>query len=79
MTTADPTSAYENSEPTQAELILARLRRTPGQDVPMPELAAVSGAYAVHSRVAELRGDGYRIECRVRGSRPRHSFYRLVA
>ncbi len=74
MTTADPISAHENSDPTQAELILARLRKTPGQDVPMPELYAVSGAFAVHSRVAELRAQGYRIECRVRGSRPRHSF-----
>lgn len=44
----------------------------------MPELAAASGAYAVHSRVSDLRADGHQIEVRVEGTRPRRSYYRLV-
>lgn len=46
---------------SQCSLILARLVRARGRDVPMPELARVSGAYAVHSRIADLRGRGHRI------------------
>lgn len=69
----------EDREPTQAGLILETLRARAGRWVAMPRLYRVSGAYAVHSRISELRGDGYRIECKVRGSRPRRSFYRLIA
>ena len=68
-----------NREPRQADLILARLQQTPGEWVPMPELYRCSGAYAVHSRISELRDDGHRIECRIRGARPRCSMYRLIA
>jgi len=50
-----------NSNPTQAQAILARLRAARGDWVPMPELAACSGAYAVHSRIAELRRLGHHI------------------
>jgi hypothetical protein len=66
-------------DPTQSQLILERLKATPGTWVPMPELHRVSGAYAVHSRVSELRSDGHDIRVRVQGSRPRKSFYRLDA
>lgn len=52
--------------PSQAELVLWRLRESKGEWVPMPDLARVSRAYAVHSRVAELRGRGHQIEHRNR-------------
>ena len=42
-------------EDSQCAKILARLRQRPGEMVPMPELAAVSGSYNVHSRIDELR------------------------
>ena len=72
-----------NSYPSQACKILARLQSTPGQWVPMPELAACSGAYAVHSRMAELRREHpeltfeHRLEA-IPGSRQRASFYRIT-
>lgn len=65
--------------PTQNQLVLAELVRRHGQWVPMPELAAASGAYAVHSRISDLRAAGLEIEVKVGGVRPRHSFYRLVS
>ena len=46
---------------TQNALILARLQASPGEYVPMPELAAVSSAYAVHSRISDLRRAGWPI------------------
>jgi hypothetical protein len=64
---------------TQADRILARLALTPGQWVPMPELASVSGAYAVHSRIADLRAAGHAIEVKIEGTRPRCSYYRLTS
>lgn len=63
---------------SQAAAILARLLETPGAWVPMPELAAISGAYAVHSRISDLRKRGYHIECKVLCQSTKHSFYRLV-
>lgn len=68
----------ENKSPTQSEMILRELLSSTRDWVPMPRLAEVSGAYAVHSRVAELRGKGFAIECRQEGRRPRKSFYRLL-
>lgn len=44
---------------SQCALILAELQRRPGEWVPMPELWRVSGAFAVHSRIADLRKRGY--------------------
>jgi hypothetical protein len=54
---------------TQADRILARLRETPGEWVPMPELARIGsgklhGYCMVHSRVADLRKRGHDIEQR---------------
>jgi len=72
-------SSTEHAQPTQAARILARLMESRGRWVPMPELAALSGAYAVHSRIAELRDRGYQIETKVvRCHRVKHSFYRLI-
>lgn len=69
----------ENIHTTQAAQILARLMESRGEWVPMPELAALSGAYAVHSRVSELRERGYHIQCKVvTCKRSKRSFYRLV-
>jgi len=65
---------------SQCDKILARLKETPGEWVPMPELYRVSGAMAVHSRIADLRGLGFTIghrNERREGSRATHSFYRL--
>ena len=64
---------------TQCGAILARLEAAGGAWVPMPNLAHDSGAYAVHSRVAELRKRGYAIEQRSdRHGRRVMSYYRLV-
>ena len=64
---------------SQCDLILRELQSTPGRWVAMPTLCAVSGAYAVHSRVADLRKQGHNIEWRgehLDGSI--HSFYRII-
>jgi hypothetical protein len=64
---------------TQADKILARLLLTPNQWVPMPELVELSRAYAVHSRISDLRKRGHLI-----GHKNEHvdglchSFYRIV-
>lgn len=63
---------------TQCGAILARLEAAKGDWVPMPELAKASGAFAVHSRVADLRSWGHAIEQRSkRDGRKVRSFYRL--
>ena len=70
-----------NQRPTQAKRILERLQQEPGEWVSMPTLAGCSGAYAVHSRVAELRTHGHEIEWKARrvvGKKTCLSFYRLV-
>jgi len=73
-----------NQQPSQAQAILERLQAAKPTDrdgwVPMPTLADVSGAYAVHSRIAELRGRGHHIENRIeqRADGIRMSWYRLV-
>ena len=63
---------------SQTELLRDLLLSQPGQWVPMPKIAATIGAYAVHSRIAELRSDtGMHIlnrQCVIDGKR--HSFYR---
>lgn len=64
---------------TQCGAILARLEAAGGDWVPMPVLAMVSGAFAVHSRVSDLRSWGHVIEQRSeRDGRKVRSFYRLV-
>lgn len=52
---------------TQRELVLRRLQERAGEWVPMPDLVRASGAYAVHSRIADLRNPkwgGHQIEHR---------------
>jgi len=66
---------------SQCEKILAHLQAHLGEWVPMPELYQVSGAMAVHSRIADLRRNGANIEHkneRTSGSRMLKSFYRLT-
>lgn len=46
--------------------------------VTLPQLVAISGGYAVHSRIADLRKRGHDIEqMSVHRSGKVHSFYRL--
>ena len=71
-----------NTNPSQAGAILTRLQaaREFNGWVPMPILSDVSGAYAVHSRIAELRRRGHRIENKVTRQQDgkRLSWYRMV-
>lgn len=73
--------AYQASEAgtSQADRILEALRLAAGGWVQMPGLVRASGAYAVHSRIADLRKRGLRIEQEsVNRGRQVYSFYRLV-
>ncbi len=66
-------------KPTQCALILTALQQRVGQWVPMPELVAICGGYAVHSRISDLRSAGHRIEHKNEWQGKQcHSFYRLV-
>ena len=63
---------------TQNDRLEAIFREHPGEWLPMPDLARGIRAYAVHSRVADLRRRGMQIESRSTtqpGTRQRHSFY----
>jgi hypothetical protein len=65
---------------SQCDRILAELQRCAGEWVAMPRLARLSGAYAVHSRVADLRKRGHPIlheNRRTPGSKVIRSFYQL--
>lgn len=54
------------------------LHRHAGAWVSLPELAAVSGSMAVHSRISDLRAAGHSIQHRnQRVGRRVHSSYRL--
>lgn len=65
--------------PTQAELVLSRLRLSPGAWFEAPELASVSHSLALHSVVAVLRRRGHAIENRTsRRGRQCLSFYRIL-
>lgn len=73
MRTAQPTTAM-----TQNEAIANLLFDRQGEWVPMPKLAKAARAYAVHSRIADLRRLGFNISNRVRTVRGRKlSEYRL--
>ncbi len=70
--------------PTQENAILTRLRETPGEWVPMPELARVSGSLNVHTRIDGLRHKrGLTIENSVvrakDGTCANHSSYRIIS
>lgn len=67
---------------SQNAKILARLKATPGVDVPMPELERISGSHRLNSRAADLRKrgkkEGFQIFCRTEHVNGQvHSFYRL--
>ncbi|NBW20942.1 MAG: hypothetical protein EBR82_74575 [Caulobacteraceae bacterium] len=65
---------------SQCDRILAALESKRGHWVAMPDLARIAGGYAVHSRIAELRTRGHRIESmQERRGRKVWSFYRLEA
>jgi hypothetical protein len=78
LATAHPDTISGN---TQCALILSALLVEQGQWVPMPKLAEASGAFAVHSRIADLRRRGHNIIQRneyQRHPRKTLSFYKLV-
>jgi hypothetical protein len=63
---------------TQCDLIAQHLQQRVGQWVPMTDLWRVSGAFAVHSRISDLRQRGYDIDHHnqhINGVV--HSYYRL--
>ncbi len=64
---------------SQCDAILAALKERAGQWVGLPALYNVSGSMAIHSRIADLRARGHRIEHRnERVGRMIHSSYRLL-
>lgn len=64
---------------SQTDKVLMLLYEARGEWVSMPSLASFSGAYAVHSRVSDLRKRGHNIEHRNEHSgRVVKSFYRLA-
>ena len=67
-----------NENPTQCALILTALLEHPNEWVPMPELARVSGAYAVATRISNLRAKVHPIETKVEGQKPKLSWYRIL-
>ena len=75
-TTTHPAPAAGTS---QCARILQRLSETPGEWVPMPVLVKLSGSYVIHSRIADLRNRGHRIDHRNKIiHRQCHSEYRLA-
>lgn len=63
---------------SQCDRILAELKSKQGHWVAMPNLARIAEGYAVHSRIAELRKRGHRIESmQDRRGRKVWSFYKL--
>lgn len=68
-----------NDKMSQTESIVTTLIARRPAWVPMPELAAIAGCYAVHSRCAEARKSGINIENKVERAPDgkRHSYYRI--
>lgn len=68
-----------NTNPSQAQKVLKRLRKRSGRWVSMIALWKASGSFAVHSRASELRKRGHEIKNEVRHrGRKALSFYRLI-
>ena len=64
---------------SQCGVILDLLNTVPGGWVAMPILALKSGSYNVHSRIADLRKRGHRIEHKnEHAGKVVKSFYRLM-
>ena len=75
-----PEHAATGAGQSQCDRILAELESKRGHWVPMPDLARIAEGYAVHSRIAELRERGHRIESmQDRRGRKVWSYYRLEA
>jgi hypothetical protein len=75
-----PEHAATGAGLSQCARILAELESKRGQWVPMPDLARIAGGFAVHSRIADLRARGHRIEAmQDRRGRKVWSYYRLEA
>ena len=63
---------------SQSSAVLKYLTACKGEWIEMPTLVGYSGAYAVHSRVSDLRREGHSITNMVdRSTKPYKSFYRL--
>lgn len=81
MNSSQSTFNTEADATSQNAKILARLQAQVGVDdgfVGLPELGNVSGSWAVHSRIADLRRLGHDIRNRTRWNAGRcRSFYRL--
>jgi hypothetical protein len=73
-----PEHAATGAGLSQCALILAELESKRGQWVAMPDLVRIAGAFAVHSRIADLRSRGHRIS-HMNNKRGRKvwSYYRL--
>jgi hypothetical protein len=64
---------------SQCAIILATLQKRAGDWVALPLLMRVSRSAAVHSRIADLRARGHRIDHHnLRKGRQIHSYYRLA-
>ena len=73
--------ASERSTMSQTDKILAQLRYyESGYWIPMPVLVRVSGGFAVHSRIADLRKRGHAIQCKITRKKngAKASFYRFA-
>lgn len=69
-----------NAGESQNTRILKHLTANKGAWVAMPKLSEVSGAYAVHSRISDLRDMGFQIQQENRREGKQiHSFYKLVS
>jgi hypothetical protein len=66
------TRAGQSQNAKLRDYLLAR----PNVWLPMPTLADAIDAYAVHSRIADLRKSGMTISHKSEGQSPRKSFYR---
>jgi len=76
-----PEHAATGAGITQCDLILIELIGHKNQWIAMPDLARISGGLNVHSRIADLRKRGHRIESkqeRRQGTRKVWSYYRLT-
>ena len=72
------THPIQTTGTSQSDRIHRRLRESSGEWVDLPELVKCSGAYAVHSRVSDLRKRGVHVEHRnIRHGKTVMSFYRL--
>lgn len=61
---------------SQNALILEYLKLHAGEEVAMPKLYEVSGSFAIHSRISDLRKAGHNITNRTDNStRPHRSYY----